>query len=271
MKYREISPSAPLKPYVKNFFYFETDTPVEIQDVVFPSGYMEFVFNLGEGIWKTAKDGIFSKTPPIELWGQLTKPLAVKTQGKNVMLGIRFLAHSASYFLKEDASELNDRIEDLGYLAGESVQILYGRLHEEKNLNKRVTLIENFLLRRIAISDRKFERIGIVGQVIDEMTASHFAEPVQKIANRHNISPRYMQKLFLQHAGVTPKLFGKIGRFQQSLQLVTTNGTSLTSIAYDCGYFDQSHFIREFKSFTGLTPSAFGEHTFPISAAIING
>jgi AraC-like DNA-binding protein len=187
------------------------------------------------------------------------------------MLGIRFFAHSASYFLKEDLSEINDLVEDLGYLAGESVRTLHAQLHDQKNLNKRVALIESFLTKRISISERKFERIGMVGQIIGEMEAGKFAESVEQIASRHRISSRYLQKLFLQSAGVTPKLLSKIGRFQESLKLVSQNGESLTSIAYECGYFDQSHFIREFKSFTGLTPSAYPTHYFPITAAIIGG
>jgi AraC-like DNA-binding protein len=82
------------------------------------------------------------------------------------------------------------------------------------------------------------------------------------------MSPRYLQRLFLQYTGVTPKLYHKINRFQLSLKLVAKKDSSLTSIAYDCGYFDQSHFIREFKSFTGVTPSAYTAEAYPVSLAI---
>jgi AraC-like DNA-binding protein len=268
MNYNEILPSDWLKPYVKCFFLFESETSDEMEDVVFPSGYVEFIFNLGDGIWKTARNESFSKTPPIELWGQLTKPLLVKTKGKNRMLGIRFFAHSASYFLKEDICELNNQVIDLAHLAGESVQTLHTKLFEEKSMKKQIVLIENFLMKRISISQRKSKRIGIVSQVIEEMRVASFVKPIEKIAAHHNISSRYLQKLFLQHAGVTPKLLGKISRFQRSLKLVSENGISLTSVAYDCGYFDQSHFIREFKSFTGVTPSDYAMNRSPINALL---
>ncbi|HEV7738536.1 MAG TPA: helix-turn-helix domain-containing protein, partial [Chlamydiales bacterium] len=84
------------------------------------------------------------------------------------------------------------------------------------------------------------------------------------------ITSRYLQKLFFQYTGLSPKLYTKIHRFQNSLRLVTKKDTSLTSVAYDCGYFDQSHFIREFKSFTGLTPSGYSSESSPITIAFAN-
>jgi AraC-like DNA-binding protein len=83
-----------------------------------------------------------------------------------------------------------------------------------------------------------------------------FFDNIENVASRYGISSRYLQKLFLQYTGLTPKLYHKINRFQKSLVLVSKKNMPLTSIAYDCGYFDQSHFIRDFKSFTGFLPSA---------------
>ncbi len=82
---------------------------------------------------------------------------------------------------------------------------------------------------------------------------------------RANISTRYLNMLFTQYTGLPPKLFCKINRFQQSLVLVNNNEEKLTDVAYSSGYFDQSHFIREFKQFTGLTPNAFADNASPIN------
>jgi AraC-like DNA-binding protein len=95
-------------------------------------------------------------------------------------------------------------------------------------------------------------------------------ENITAIARRYNISTRYLCKLFLQYTGVTPKLYNKINRFQHSLRLIAENQFSLTSIAYDCGYFDQSHFIRDFKHFAGLTPSSYSPESYPVGQAISN-
>lgn len=268
MLYKEILPGEKLRTYVQCYYTFDSETCAEIDDTVFPGGHMEIIFNLGDGIWKSSVKDVFHPTPPIELWGKLTQPLAVKAVGKNKMLGIRFHAHSAAFFFNEELSEFNNQIADLRDVLGAPAKALHARLREAAGLEERIGLIEDFLLRRLASREKKTEAIALIGRVVQEMQNSYDPDDVETIASRYNISSRYLRKLFLQYTGVSPKLYNKISRFQQSLQLVTENQSSLTSIAYDCGYFDQSHFIRDFKLFTGFTPSSYSPAAYPVGQAI---
>jgi AraC-like DNA-binding protein len=268
MKYTEIIPGERLKPYVKCYYTFESESNVELNDTVFPGGHMEIIFNLGESIWKSSINEIFHTTPQVELWGKITQPLAVRSVGKNMMLGIRFYAHSAAYFLNEEVWEFNNQIADLKDLLGAPARTLHAKLREAPQLKRRIELIEDFLLNRLAIRERRANNIAMIGQIIKEMQKDSGPDSVEAIALRYNISSRYLRKLFLQYTGVTPKLYNKINRFQLSLQLITKNQSSLTSIAYDCGYFDQSHFIRDFKFFAGIAPSAYAPESYPVSQAI---
>jgi AraC-like DNA-binding protein len=118
--------------------------------------------------------------------------------------------------------------------------------------------------------EKRPDKIAMVGHMVQDMRKNAFTETMEVVASRYNITPRYLQKLFLQYTGIPPKLYGKINRFQQSLRLISNKENSLTSIAYDCGYFDQSHFIREFKSFTGLTPSAYLPEQYPVTQVFTN-
>jgi hypothetical protein len=128
MNYREIIPGEKLKPYIKCYYIFESDSNFELKDTVFPGGYMEIIFNLGEAVWKSASDNSFYTTPPVELWGQITKPLPVQTKGKNRMLGIKFYSHSAIYFLNKKVDEFNDQVSDLRDLLGDPVRTLHAKL-----------------------------------------------------------------------------------------------------------------------------------------------
>lgn len=268
MLYQEITPGERLKHYVKCYYLFESDTTIELEDTVFPGGNMEVIFNLGEGVWQLSTNETFYTTPPIELWGQITKPTPVRSSGKNRMLGIRFFAHSAAYFFEQDMFELNDQVTDAMDVLGNPVRVLHLQLLETHALNKRIELIEHFLLRRLADSERKLDKMSMIGEISKELQSDTLNDNIKTIASRYSMSPRYLQRLFLQYTGVTPKLYHKINRFQLSLKLVAKKDSSLTSIAYDCGYFDQSHFIREFKSFTGVTPSAYTADAYPVSLAI---
>ena len=160
-----------------------------------------------------------------------------------------------SCFVNENIESLNNQVIDFKDVSGNSVSLLYSQLLETNALNQRITLIEDFLLNTLSRYKRNHNKIAVLNNIMDELKQEDFFDNIENVASRYGITSRYLQKLFLQYTGLTPKLYTKINRFQNSLRLVTQNNNSLTSIAYDCGYFDQSHFIREFKSFTGLTPS----------------
>jgi len=83
---------------------------------------------------------------------------------------------------------------------------------------------------------------------------------LKDIRRQLNISERTFERRFADHVGIAPKLFARICQFRASLvQLEQQQFDKLTDIAIDNGYADQSHFIRSFSEFTGLTPSRYFE------------
>lgn len=255
MKYKEIKPAARLQPYVKCYYLYESDTATTFDDTVFPSGCVEIIFNLGSGNWMAGPSYVV--TPPVELWGQITQPLPIRSVGRNIMLGIRFFPHAAAYFLPEKVSVFNNQVADLCDFGGGRVRSLHQRLLDTPLWRDRFRLVEEYLLGMLSNPVGRLNKAVIVGDVMKEMQHDEFFDNIDTVAGRYGITSRYLQKLFLQYTGLTPKLYSKIHRFQHSLRLISARESSLTSIAYDCGYFDQSHFIREFKAFTGSTPSGY--------------
>lgn len=268
MNYTEIKPDSRLKQYVKCYFIYESSSDVAFEDIVYPSGCMEIIFNLGTGKWQTAVGEKFVTTPPIELWGQLIRPLPIKSIGKNTMLGIRLYPHGAACFLPNNIDLFNDQIIDFRAISGNTIDTLYTQLQETTNWHQRIELVEKFLLHRLARSEKRLDKVEVVSDIMHELQREDFFDNMENVASRYGITARYLQKLFLQHTGLTPKLYSKITRFQHSLRLLNNKkDLSLTSIAYDCGYYDQSHFIREFKTFTGTTPSGYSLENSPLTLA----
>ncbi len=268
MNYTEIKPDSRLKHYVKCYFVYESSSDVAFEDTVYPSGLMEIIFNLGTGQWQTAVGDSYITTPSIELWGQLIKPLPIKSIGKNIMLGIRLFPHGAACFVPNNIDHFNDQIIDFRAVSNNTVDALYTQLQEITGWQQRIELVERFLLHRLSQSEKRLDKVEVVSDIMNELQREDFFDNIENVASRYGISARYLQKLFLQHTGLTPKLYSKINRFQNSLRLLNNKkDASLTSIAYDCGYFDQSHFIREFKSFTGTTPSSYSVDNSPLTLA----
>jgi AraC-like DNA-binding protein len=269
MNFQEYRPSKNLKPYIKCYYTFESDSDAEFEDTVFPSGLMEVIFNLGEGTWETVVNNKFQTTPKIELWGQIIKPLTIKSKGKHSMLGIRFFPHTAACFLRDEIALFNNQVSDLSDILGNSIKILHSQLLETSKTKNRIELIEDFLIKRLSYKGEKPFKIDKVANILSSIKRNADESSMGDIAFKHGITPRYLHKLIYQYTGLSPKSFNKINRFQHSLKLIAKNEQPLTSIAYDCGYFDQSHFIRDFKSFTSVTPSAYLENKFPLNQVFL--
>lgn len=257
MHYQEFKPSKQLESYVKCYYLYESSADLSLEDRAFATGCIELMFNLGTGHWQTLVEDSFVTTPTIELWGQIIQPLNFRSLGKNTMLGIRFFPHTAACFLHEEIRSFNDRVTDFMDVGGKPVSTLHTKLLEASTVGQRIGLLEAYLLAQFSKREKRLNKLPLIDKVMRELKQADFFEHIEQVAARYGISSRYLQKIFLEYTGLTPKLYSKINRFQNSLLLVAEKDQSFTSIAYDCGYFDQSHFIRDFKSFTGLTPSAF--------------
>lgn len=265
MEFRYYQPSDILKPYVRHFYLFESPLADVFTDTVFPSGDMELIFNLGAGSWESSKEGIPTKNPPIELWGQITKPLTIRSAGTQTMLGVRFFQHSASCFLNDEISTFNDQVLDFTDVAGRSVRALYEQLLNTYDPKARIEMVDAFLVRVLMRNELRTTQIHKVNDILTLLTKDSAETNLAGIAARHGITTRYLHKLVSRHTGLSPKSLDRINRFQASIKLINRADLPLTAVAYHSGYFDQSHFIREFKVFTGTTPSAYVRNISPVN------
>jgi AraC-like DNA-binding protein len=140
---------------------------------------------------------------------------------------------------------------DLATLLGHEGSILEEQIILAQTNVQRVSILSAFLYKRLICNpDQPSAVSAIIGQVLHTSgTAS-----VQKLAGQCFLSVRQFERKFKEFSGFSPKLFTRITRFQAALQLYPNPGKTLTEIAYDCGYYDQSHFINDFKEFSGYHP-----------------
>lgn len=256
MRYNEYPPSALLKAYVQCYFTCQTDCAVTTSDSVYASGFVEIMFNVGDGPQQLISHGQTTR-PRAQLWGQTIQPFTFVSSGKHAMLGIRFYPHTAACFFDEPVDTFNNQVTDYVDVAGREGRELYNQLAEATTLNKKIELLENFLLARLKRFEHRFAKLKLMSSIVIELNNDSFFRGINNVSARYGMTPRYLQKLFLSYSGISPHLFSKIRRFQKSLQLITKNELSLTTVAHQCGYYDQSHFIKDFKNFTGLAPSHF--------------
>lgn len=257
MHYQEYKPAKALESYVQCYYTLECEEACMLEDQAFATGCMEIMFTLHGSPWKTKTNDAFNNTAPAGLWGQILKPLSFSVAGRSVVFGIRFFPSSAAFLVREDMGQFNNGVVDLTSVLGNSVNDLYAKLQETTSVQQQIDWVDTYLINKIKAHPKTIEKIGLVQQVMRELVHKDFFDTIDNVAFRYGITARYLQKIFVQHTGLTPKLFTRINRFQSSLVLMRKGELPLTAVAYECGYYDQSHFVREFKSFTGHSPSAF--------------
>ncbi len=262
LEYQEILPDEKLRPFIKYYFLIWSDVHVDFKGKKMPDGHIEVVFNLGDARWVSNIGDKVQVDPPVELLGQLTGPLSLQLKGRTYLLGIKFYPHTARYFFNDSLNCFTNQISNLCDVAGTPVKRLYELLLNEPLLQGKIDLIETFLIAKL-ISAEPDKKMQLISKALKDLQSDTHGG-IEQISRRHGVSSRYLQKIFLENTGISPKTHNLISRFQIGLKHLTEKETSLTATAYESGYADQSHFIRDFKKFAGKTPSAYLTDLTPV-------
>jgi hypothetical protein len=168
-------------------------------------------------------------------------------------VGIRFLPGMLPLLFNTNAAELTNKATTLADIAPAVARFLSDRFHEGMSMDQVRTLLDVFLLEQVLRSGREpdprvLEAVDMIVQTAGVSSLESTLPP--------GISSRQLRRLFAFYIGDTPKTFSKVVRFQQILQSThAPEGIRRNKSYLDAGYYDQAHFIREFKSLYGLTPA----------------
>lgn len=148
----------------------------------------------------------------------------------------------------------NDNIALENILRNEALEI-EDKLQTARSNNQRIKLIEDFLLNQLIQNYKNHEQISKTFETIDT-TKGQIS--IRTLAEVSCLSIKHFERKFSEFVGLRPKQYLRIVRFQDALQKKKSNCyRSYTSLAFDCGYYDQSHFIHDFKAITDVPPKEF--------------
>jgi len=192
------------------------------------------------------------------LYGQTVKPIEINVTGSFRIILFYLYPHVAKVLFKQNSSEITDTCLDLTLQNRFGLKELVVKLEDSTGVRQQVELINSFLVEHIYGNNLAIDK-GLEFAVRQLMQAKTLTS-LKDIRRQLNISERTFERRFADHVGIAPKLFARICQFRASLvQLEQQQFDKLTDIAIDNGYADQSHFIRSFSEFTGLTPSRYFE------------
>jgi AraC-like DNA-binding protein len=201
-------------------------------------------------------DNHHKKLPEIYLHGQITKPSKLSYTGNISAFGICFQPHALKCVFGIDANELTDTGIDFNLVKNNKRLDFIGRLADEETAEGRINILSNYLFYQHQSNNRQTDET--VKYAIALIVKSKGTLALKELQQKLQLSERSLERKFSQSIGISPKLFSRICRFQESLsQIRTSDYDKLSDIAYENSYADQAHFIRAFKEFTGFSPLEF--------------
>jgi AraC-like DNA-binding protein len=255
--YTEISPCNALQPYVECYWIVKSTSqpPDAYKDKILSYGYPEVGFVYGDGFSFSVGEHAEERVPGCFLAGQFCQPYFLCNKGKSGMTAIKFKPAGLYELLRVPMKEFTNKVVDFASIAGVEASLWANQVVEAPSNFQRVKLIENFLLNKL--HDRH-TCLGKMQQTVDMIINKFGNVTVKELACNLHISDRQLERRFLEVVGVSPKLFARMIRMNYVFKLLRTNPSlKWQDIIYLCGYYDQAHFIRDFKCFAGESPKAF--------------
>jgi AraC-like DNA-binding protein len=216
---------------------------------IFPDGFMEFVFQLGEPFQQRQADGEWRQQAAELLVGQMERFVDVRPTGAIHTVGIHFRPAGLAAFVAGDLSRFRNQILSLGAALESDLGPLLRDLRSARTPAATAASLERFLRQRQHPADLTMTRAA--QQLLEHSGSADLGN----LACQSDLSPRQFRRRFLATVGIGPRRFSRIVRFQRVFdEGQQHDGVVWTQVAHDCGFYDQAHFNRDFRSFTGLRP-----------------
>lgn len=256
MKPEIYQPNSELTEFVKCYWTLEGEKESTPQrNTIVPDGTMKLIFHYGDTYKYHPNNGESIILPKCFLIGQLTKPYVVEPIGITGSFVVRFHPNGFVPLSTIPIKEMENMAVPLDKLFGKDGEEIGESILKANSTSERINIIEAFLLKRLT---DKQTIDNIVKSTIETILNANGQFSVNEHSLQNNINRRQLTRKFSSIIGLSPKQLSKTIRIQAALKsLLTKDVDKLTDLAYENEYFDQAHFIKEFKEFTGLTPKEF--------------
>lgn len=234
-------PSEQLAPFVEHYWFVEWDytshPPQQVETLPHPSVH------------------IICEEGKVQISGVPKKKFARLLAGKSFVFGVKFKPGGFYTFYQKPVSEINDKVIDGKNIFGNDIEVYGEAVFKAKNHEEMVLAAEAFLINQKPAYNPDAEKVSVM--VYDTMHNRQMLN-VQQLAGQYHTTVRSMERLFNRYAGVSPKWVIKRYRLHEAAERISRGKISnWQAMSYELGYYDQAHFIRDFKEVVGQTPKTY--------------
>lgn len=259
MRYAEHAPRPELAGVVRCVWIGEDPAPASAPQPIVGDGCPELLVHFADPMLERADDGREAPQPRAFVAGQLTRPLWLRPSGRVGVLGVRFQPGSAFRVLRHPLADLTDRRVALTDLM-EGAAALAEAVTACGTDEARIAVAQDFVSRRLAEHDPGDD--PVVSQGVARLAEVRAGEGedlsgIDELARELGVNRRSLERRFAERVGVSPKALAGILRLRRFFDQLDFAGAPLVDAALAAGYYDQSHFAREFRRYAGITASEF--------------
>lgn len=245
--FRYFFPCQELQPFIR--YYWILNTNERLDTLTFPIGCPQLIFHRCSLFYIPELE---AKQARFSISGQVNFPARIQSSGDVETIVVVFHPHAIGTMFNIPVSSFYNQEID-GYSLGDKIlNILADEVLNADNSTEAIEMIEKWLLSRMEESAfYNFKRVGAsLQQLLHDNAIS-----VEGMAQLACLSRKQFERVFFNAVGMKPKEYSNVARFQKSLWLMQNGNRNFADIAYSCGYADQSHFIRECRRYSGITPA----------------
>ena len=245
-----------LTDYISSFEYYHFPVKREATPIytLFPLGTVQLLFQFDTIVaHKTAFTSGWQLRPNVFIAGPYCKAYEMKLPPGSKILSVNFNVTRFSYFTNLSTSTLRNRLLHPANIWGAATRDWIEQIALSISIERQLLLIENFLITQL-----RNRKASSINQAVTEIYQHNGTGKVHDYARRANLSIAQYRKKFTDEVGLAPKAFQRLVRLNKVSHYYKQHpASSLTESAYQFGYFDQSHFIKDFKSLTGFAPHTY--------------
>lgn len=255
MDYQLYAADASLAPYIKCYWSLTGDAETPTRERIFPDGCIELIFHSGDLFRKYDATDNYHIQPRSFIHGQITEYIEVEPTGSVKIFSARFQPGGLQRFIDFEVGELTGITKSVAEIWGDAGNALEKAIMATESDTGKIEVLERFLTER---SKQSKIHDAYAEYCVNELVGSNGAASVDDIAENLHIGRRQLERKFVAAVGLPPKMLARILRFQHTLHLIENREfVSFTQVAYDGGFYDQAHFIKDFRQFTGLNPKKY--------------
>ncbi|MES2519714.1 MAG: helix-turn-helix domain-containing protein [Bacteroidota bacterium] len=253
----QIAPTRELLPYIKHYLFLESAGDCIKKLRLFSDGNTGLVLTFRGNLIANIHDNKSLNYPNSFLYGQISEFKDLYLAEKTLIIIVVFQPYGINRLLGISANEIRDGIIASDDIFGWQGSLFYEKLSEQSSLEAKLPILNAFFLE---LSAKK----AISNQTLIHASLSYILKSkgnisINQLVKLTGYTERHIERTFSESIGLSPKKFGNIVKLHNFLSLLKDKSkqNNFTNFCYDAGYADQSHLIKEFKKYTGITPTKY--------------